>query len=51
MFKNKEVIVRLKDKRYLELLLELILKNLIIRYKTKIVRIDCERIIEIKQYE
>ena len=52
MFKNKEVIVRLKDKRIFGTFIRIDFeKNLIIRHKTKIVRIECEHIIDIKQYE
>ena len=52
MFKNKEVIVRLKDKKIFGTFIKIDFeKNLIIRHKTKMVRIECEHIIDIKQYE
>ena len=52
MFKNKEVIVRYKDKKIFGTFIRIDFeKNLIIRHKTKMVRIECEHIIDIKQYE
>ena len=52
MFKNKEVIVRYKDKEIFGTFIRIDFeKNLIIRHKTKIVRIECEHIIDIKQHE
>ena len=52
MFKNKEVIVRLKDKKIYGTFIRIDFeRNLIIKNKSKIVRVECERIIDIKQYE
>ena len=52
MFKNKEVIVRLKDKKICGTFIRIDYeKNLIIRKKSRIVKVECEHIIDIKQYE
>jgi small nuclear ribonucleoprotein (snRNP)-like protein len=52
MFKNKEVIVKLKDKKIYGTFIRIDLeKNLFIRNKSKIERVECKHIINIKQYE
>ena len=52
MFKNKEVIVKLKDKKIYGTFIRIDLeKNLFIRNNSKIERVECKHIINIKQYE